>query len=70
MIEAPVYDAFSAALVEVVEGLKVGDPLEPDTDLGPVSSHAHRDKVTAGTSRDAQQLAGSHPSGSTPSNQE
>ncbi len=31
-----VYDAFTDALVEVVKGLKTGDPSDPDTFIGPV----------------------------------
>jgi glyceraldehyde-3-phosphate dehydrogenase (NADP+) len=31
-----VYDAFAAAFVEKVRGLRAGDPLDPGTDLGPM----------------------------------
>ncbi len=35
-IHEDVYDAFTSALVEAVKRLKVGDPLDPETDVGPV----------------------------------
>lgn len=31
-----VYDAFAAELVRIVDALKVGDPLDPQTDIGPM----------------------------------
>ena len=31
-----VFDAFAAELVRIVEALKVGDPLDPQTDIGPM----------------------------------
>jgi aldehyde dehydrogenase (NAD+) len=39
------YDRFVAAAKTAIDGLKVGDPLEPDTDLGPLIIAAHRDRV-------------------------
>ena len=40
-----IWDAFVAELVERVESLKVGDPLEEDTDLGPLIDAANADRV-------------------------
>lgn len=37
IIEAPIYDAFVAALVERMGALVVGDPAHPDTDVGPLA---------------------------------
>jgi aminomuconate-semialdehyde/2-hydroxymuconate-6-semialdehyde dehydrogenase len=45
LVEASVYEAFRARLVERVSALKVGDPLEAGTDQGALVSAAHRDKV-------------------------
>jgi acyl-CoA reductase-like NAD-dependent aldehyde dehydrogenase len=42
-----VYDDFVAAFVEHAESLRVGDPLDPETDLGPMASAAQRAKVEA-----------------------
>lgn len=36
IVEAPLYDAFGAALAEKAAALKVGDPTEPDTIIGPL----------------------------------
>jgi aldehyde dehydrogenase (NAD+) len=38
-------EAFVERLVARVEALRVGDPLEPGVDLGPVASEAQRDRV-------------------------
>jgi acyl-CoA reductase-like NAD-dependent aldehyde dehydrogenase len=40
-----VYDALVGALGQAAGQLKVGDPLAPDTVLGPVITAAHRDRV-------------------------
>lgn len=37
IIEAPVYDQFVAMLQERLEKLKVGDPTQADTDIGPIA---------------------------------
>ncbi|HWC31811.1 MAG TPA: aldehyde dehydrogenase family protein, partial [Actinomycetota bacterium] len=36
LVHAPVYDDFLTRFVKQVESLKVGDPLDPETDVGPV----------------------------------
>ena len=40
-----VYDRFTKALVEKVDALKVGDPLDPDTDVGPVIDASNADRI-------------------------
>jgi aminomuconate-semialdehyde/2-hydroxymuconate-6-semialdehyde dehydrogenase len=45
LVEAPIYDRFRDALVTRVRSLRVGDPLEPDTDQGALISAAHQRKV-------------------------
>ncbi len=47
LVEAPLYDEFVAAFAEAAGRLKVGDPLEPETQMGSLISTAHRDKVHA-----------------------
>jgi len=44
-VEKPLYEKFTAALVERVKSLKPGDPLDMATTLGPVISDEHRDRV-------------------------
>ncbi|MEK7432287.1 MAG: CoA-acylating methylmalonate-semialdehyde dehydrogenase [Cyanobacteriota bacterium] len=39
------YEKFKDAIINRVKSLKVGDGLEPDTDMGPVISQAHKEKV-------------------------
>ena len=43
--------AFMARFLECVSALKVGDPLDEETDLGPLVSADHRDKVEAAVAR-------------------
>lgn len=45
LVEAPLYDDFVAALIRRVEGMRVGDPSDPRTDLGALISASHRAKV-------------------------
>jgi aminomuconate-semialdehyde/2-hydroxymuconate-6-semialdehyde dehydrogenase len=47
LIERSVYDAFRDAFVARVRKLRVGDPQDATTDLGPLVSRAHYDKVQA-----------------------
>ncbi|MFU8820425.1 MAG: aldehyde dehydrogenase [Gammaproteobacteria bacterium] len=45
LVERPIYERFRDALVQRAQVLRVGDPLEPDTDQGALISAAHRQKV-------------------------
>ncbi len=44
-IERSIYDRFTQALVKQVEQLKIGDPLQIDTQFGALVSKPHMDKV-------------------------
>lgn len=46
-VERAVYDAFKPLLLEAVAALKVGDPLDPNTDVGPMISDAEATRVQA-----------------------
>jgi betaine-aldehyde dehydrogenase len=45
LVEASALDEFMAALTAVVEGIRVGDPLDEATQMGPLISAAQRDTV-------------------------
>ncbi len=45
LVHRDVHDAFVAELVRGVEDLKVGDPLDEDTDVGPVIDAASADRI-------------------------
>jgi acyl-CoA reductase-like NAD-dependent aldehyde dehydrogenase len=45
LVEAPLYQDFVAKFAELAGGLKVGDPLEPETQIGSLISNEHRDRV-------------------------
>lgn len=45
IVARDLYDDFVAGVGEVMSSIVVGDPSDPDTDLGPLISFAHRAKV-------------------------
>ena len=47
IVAANLYDDFVAGVAELMGKIIVGDPQDPDTDLGPLISFAHRAKVAA-----------------------
>ncbi|WP_030298374.1 gamma-aminobutyraldehyde dehydrogenase [Streptomyces katrae] len=44
-VQRPLHDAFVARVAELMESVRLGDPFDPATDLGPLVSHAQRDRV-------------------------
>ncbi|MFI6083610.1 gamma-aminobutyraldehyde dehydrogenase [Streptomyces sp. NPDC051217] len=44
-VQRPLYDAFVSAVGALMETVRLGDPFAPSTDMGPLISHAHRDRV-------------------------
>ncbi|MDJ0460939.1 gamma-aminobutyraldehyde dehydrogenase [Streptomyces sp. H27-C3] len=44
-VQRPLYDAFVSGVAELMETVRLGDPFDPSTDLGPLISHAQRDRV-------------------------
>jgi betaine-aldehyde dehydrogenase len=51
IVAGDLYDDFVAGVGEVMSKIVVGDPTDPDTDLGPLISFVHREKVAAMVSR-------------------
>jgi len=47
IVHADIYDEFAAAFVREMSGLVVGDPLDDDTDVGPLATEQGRDDVAA-----------------------
>jgi acyl-CoA reductase-like NAD-dependent aldehyde dehydrogenase len=45
LVERPLYDEFVSRFSDAAGKLKVGDPLEPETQVGSLVSQAHRDRV-------------------------
>jgi acyl-CoA reductase-like NAD-dependent aldehyde dehydrogenase len=45
LVERPVLERFTEALVAKAESMKVGEPLDPETELGPVIARSHGAKV-------------------------
>ncbi len=47
LIQDTIADEFHARLIERVNNIKVGHPLDPDTEIGPLIAQEHFDKVTS-----------------------
>jgi acyl-CoA reductase-like NAD-dependent aldehyde dehydrogenase len=47
LVASEVYDDFATRLVKQVENLKVGDPLDPSVDVGPVIQRSEVDRIAA-----------------------
>lgn len=47
LVAEPVADAFERRFTAKMAGLKIGDPLEPETDIGPLATAAIRDELAA-----------------------
>ncbi|MER6002438.1 aldehyde dehydrogenase family protein [Nonomuraea angiospora] len=62
LVQAEVYDEFMERLAAAVRGVTVGDPLDEGTDMGPLISAEHLDRVR-GFVQGAPYLQGSCPEG-------
>jgi len=47
LVERSAYDRFAELLVDATRGLRVGDPEDDATEMGPLISHAHRETVAS-----------------------
>jgi acyl-CoA reductase-like NAD-dependent aldehyde dehydrogenase len=68
IVERPIADDFVGRLVEKTKGLKVGDPKEPDTIIGPLINESAlqsvKDRVDGALAKGAKVLAGGGATGS------
>ncbi|MFC0547779.1 aldehyde dehydrogenase family protein [Kutzneria chonburiensis] len=53
LVQRSVYDRFMALLEPAVQGVKVGDPSSTESEMGPLISSAHREKVASYVPEDA-----------------
>ncbi|MEU6061689.1 gamma-aminobutyraldehyde dehydrogenase [Streptomyces sp. NPDC047097] len=44
-VQRPLYEAFVSGVADLMAAVRLGDPFEAGTDLGPLISHAQRDRV-------------------------
>jgi aldehyde dehydrogenase (NAD+)/betaine-aldehyde dehydrogenase len=67
LVERRLYDDFVSRFSEATSRLKVGDPLEPETQVGSLVSNAHRDRVHGfverGREEGAEVVLGGEPPG-------
>jgi acyl-CoA reductase-like NAD-dependent aldehyde dehydrogenase len=65
LVEEPLYDDFVSRFSEAAGRLKVGDPLDPETQVGSLISPEHRDRVhgyvEAGREEGAEVVSGGEP---------
>jgi succinate-semialdehyde dehydrogenase/glutarate-semialdehyde dehydrogenase len=65
IVHSAVYDAFEAAFTRTMQGLVVGDPMEPGTDVGPLATAQGRadasEQVADARDRGAAVLCGGRP---------
>lgn len=66
LVERPIFERFTAMLVEGARALRPGDPYAPHTTLGPLISRQHRDKVLSYYARAREDGATVLVGGSTP----
>ncbi|MER6176137.1 aldehyde dehydrogenase family protein [Streptosporangium sp. NPDC001681] len=63
-VQRPVYEEFVSRFAEEAARLKVGDALDPDTEIGPIVSRAQLDRVAgyleSGPAEGARVVAGGH----------
>jgi acyl-CoA reductase-like NAD-dependent aldehyde dehydrogenase len=45
LVQQSIYDRFQKAIVEAFAKIRVGDPLKEETEMGPLVTSAHRDRV-------------------------
>jgi acyl-CoA reductase-like NAD-dependent aldehyde dehydrogenase len=45
LVHQSIYDRFAKALVDAFENVKVGDPLADETEMGPLVTATHRQRV-------------------------
>jgi len=57
LIQRPIYDGFAAKLAERVKRIRIGHPLDPATELGPLIHPTHADKVLSFPARARQEGA-------------
>jgi acyl-CoA reductase-like NAD-dependent aldehyde dehydrogenase len=64
LVERAAMDSFMAALEDAIDALKVGDPLDPETEMGPLISAGQRESVASFVGDDAPvAIRGSAPDG-------
>jgi betaine-aldehyde dehydrogenase len=44
-VQRPLYDAFISGVTELFSAIRIGDPMDPDTDIGPLVSVAQQQRV-------------------------
>ena len=66
LVQRPIFDAFVERFTERARALRVGDPLDPRTQVGPLVSAVHRDRVLGYVERAATRAPGSWSGGDAP----
>ncbi|MEC4020144.1 gamma-aminobutyraldehyde dehydrogenase [Streptomyces sp. H27-D2] len=65
-VQRPLFDAFVAGVADLMATVRLGDPFDPATDLGPLISHTQRDRVAGFVDRARGYGARIHTGGEAP----
>ncbi len=66
MVQSAIYDDFVSTLVDRAEQIRIGDPLDPNTQMGPLATVAQRDHIEAVVAESKSQGAVIHTGGERP----
>ncbi len=65
-VQSGIYDEFISEVIKRAESVKIGDPLDPETQVGPLATQAQRDRIEATLIKSQEQGAVIHTGGCRP----
>ncbi|HBM57424.1 MAG TPA: carnitine dehydratase, partial [Acidimicrobiaceae bacterium] len=65
-VQSGIHDEFIAELVRRAEAIRIGDPLDDDSQMGPLATRAQRDRIEAVVAESTGQGAILHTGGARP----
>lgn len=65
-VQAGIHDEFVAGLIERARSIRIGDPLDADTQVGPLATEAQRSRIEEVVARSVEQGATVHAGGRVP----
>ncbi len=65
-VQSGIYEEFISKVIKRAEAVKIGDPLDPETQIGPLATQAQRDRIEATLAKSQEQGAVIHTGGCRP----
>jgi len=65
-VQSGIYDEFISEVIKRAESVQIGDPLDPDTQVGPLATQAQRDRIETTLATSQEQGAVIHTGGCRP----